>query len=93
MLAAGARERTARDRARFELLADVAGVADGRLSLGETAARLCELVVPAVADVCIIDVVHEGEMRRLAGRASGSAAPEETLGHAASWTRRGRGSR
>ena len=83
VLAAGARDRTARDQARFELLADVAGVADGRLSLGETAARLCELVVPAVADVCIIDVVHEGEMRRLAGKASGSAVVEETLGHAA----------
>lgn len=76
VLAAAARERTVRDRSRFELLADVADIADGRLSLEETAARLCELLVPKFADICTLDVVHEGGLRRLAVKASGPDAAD-----------------
>ncbi|MHB1569823.1 MAG: SpoIIE family protein phosphatase [Solirubrobacteraceae bacterium] len=55
----------------FTLLAAVAGVADGQLTLEETAARVCDLVVPKFADVCTIDVVAPDGLRRLAVRASG----------------------
>ena len=71
VLAASARERTTRDQARFALLADLAEVADGRLTLDETADRVCELVVPEFADLCVIDVVHQDGLRRLAVRFAG----------------------
>ena len=76
VLVAGQRERITRDRSRFELLADIAGVADGRLTLEETGARLTALVVPVFADICILDVVHEGGLQRLAVKASGPAEAE-----------------
>ena len=41
-MAAAARERTVRDRAWFALLADVAGIADGRLSLERRRAHIGE---------------------------------------------------
>jgi serine phosphatase RsbU (regulator of sigma subunit)/PAS domain-containing protein len=71
VLVAQTRERTLRDRRRFELLSAAADVADGRLTLEETATQLCALVVPAFADICVIDVVHEHGLRRLAAKVSG----------------------
>lgn len=76
VLAAAGRERSARDRTRFALLAGVAEVADGRLSVEQTAVRVAELVVPVFADLCIIDVVREGGLRRVAVRASGPGGDE-----------------
>jgi PAS domain S-box-containing protein len=76
VLVAGSRELTLRDRERFELLAAVAEVADGRLTLEETATRLCALVVPGFADICVMDVVHEGGLRRLVAKVSGPDALE-----------------
>lgn len=49
----------------------MAEVADGRLTLEQTATRVCELVVPAFADMCLVDVVHEGGLSRLAVKCSG----------------------
>jgi len=76
VLAAAARERIARDRERFALLAGVAEVADGQLTVEQTAARVGELVVPVLADICIFDVVSEGALRRLAVKAAGLGAAE-----------------
>jgi PAS domain S-box-containing protein len=67
----GAMESTLTHRDRFGLLAAVAEVADGRLTLEETAARVCELVVPEYADMCVLDVVGEGGLRRLAVKLAG----------------------
>ena len=74
VLVAGSREQTLQDRERFELLAAVAEVADGRLTLQETATRLCELLVPRFADICVLDVVQDEGLRRLAVRACGADA-------------------
>lgn len=74
------RERTVRDSDRFALLAAVAEVADGRLTLEQTADRVCQLVVPSFADMCLIDVVHDTGLRRLAARASGPRAAEQEEG-------------
>ncbi|HEX2128969.1 MAG TPA: SpoIIE family protein phosphatase [Solirubrobacterales bacterium] len=63
-----------RGRARAERLhrLDALGeVADGSLPLAETLARVTEVIVPAVADVCMIDAVHDGRATRIATRASG----------------------
>ncbi|HWE11145.1 MAG TPA: SpoIIE family protein phosphatase [Solirubrobacteraceae bacterium] len=76
VLVALTRERTDRDSERFELLAAIADVADGRLTLEENAARVCATLVPRVADICVLDVVHDGELQRLAVKASGPEAAQ-----------------
>ena len=70
------------DVAQFELLAAVAKVADGSLSLGETVQRLLDVVVPAFADVAALDAVGDGgELRHLGVRvqAAGADALERAL--------------
>jgi PAS domain S-box-containing protein len=62
----------ARDEAeggRFDLLAGVGRVADGSLAFQTTVERLLELVVPAFADLALLDAVGgEGGLRRLGVR-------------------------
>lgn len=65
------RAPVARDRERFAVLSAVAEIADGTRTLTETVQRLNDLVVPAVADVCIVDAVSQGELQRLAVRVAG----------------------
>jgi PAS domain S-box-containing protein len=71
VLAARNRQRTVRDRERFAVLSAAAEIADGTRSLQDTVDALNDLVVPRVADVCIVDAVSGGEIRRLAVRAAG----------------------
>ncbi len=71
VLAARNRTRTMRDRERFAVLLAAAEIADGTRSLDDTIAALNDLVVPRVADICIVDAVSDGEVRRLAVRAHG----------------------
>lgn len=80
-LLARSRSQIGRDRERFAVLAAVAEIADGTLSLQETVEGLNDIVVPDVADVCIVDAVSAGELHRLAVRASGrdARATAETL--------------
>jgi serine phosphatase RsbU (regulator of sigma subunit)/anti-sigma regulatory factor (Ser/Thr protein kinase)/PAS domain-containing protein len=68
--------RLTRDRERFRLLADLADVADGRRSLADTADMVCALLVPAFADLCMVDVVQRGGLRRLAVKGWGAGAAE-----------------
>ena len=79
VLASARRETVARDRLRFALLSAVAEVGTGTQTLEATAARVTELIVPAAADLCTIDVVTGGKLRRLAVRAhdGGSRADAE----------------
>jgi PAS domain S-box-containing protein len=67
------RARSAGRSERLGLLSAVGGVADGSLPLTETLARVTELVVPAFADICMIDSVRDGRAQHLAVRASGRA--------------------
>jgi PAS domain S-box-containing protein len=70
------------DADRFGLLAAVGEVADGALSLAETEQRLLDCLVPAFADVAVLDGLREsGERYRLAARADGPdrAELERTL--------------
>ena len=71
VLAARNRERTHRDRERFAVLAAVAEIADGTRDVDTTVAALNELLVPTIADICIVDAISAGEIRRLAVRAAG----------------------
>ena len=69
-LLARSRAQVGRDRARFAVLSSVAEIADGTRSLEETVAGLHDIVVPDVADICIVDAVSAGELQRLAVRAA-----------------------
>ncbi len=80
VVAARGRARVHRDRERFAVLASIAEVADGTLSLKDTVERIHDLVVPAVADICIVDAVSRGEVRRLAVRVAGPGAGALTTG-------------
>ena len=71
MLVARGRSRVSRDRERFALLSAVAEIADGTRSLTDTVERLNDLLVPTLADVCIVDAMSQGELQRLAVRATG----------------------
>jgi PAS domain S-box-containing protein len=74
VVAASARNRLIVGRARFELLARVAELTDGAPTLDETMRRLGGAIVPAFADLCLIDVESGGELRRVAVRAHGHGA-------------------
>ncbi len=51
---------------RLRLLDSVGAVADGSLPLAETLRRVTEVIVPALADVCMVDAIHEGRVSRIA---------------------------
>jgi PAS domain S-box-containing protein len=69
-LLANSRAQVGRDRQRFAVLSSVAEIADGTLSLSDTVAGLHDILVPTVADICIVDAVSAGELQRLAVRAA-----------------------
>jgi len=73
-VAAAGRQRVQASRERFTLLSAVAEMTDGTLSLDQTGQRLTELIVPAFADACALDVVGGEELRRLDIRADGPEA-------------------
>ena len=73
-LAARARRQASRDRERFAVLSAVANIADGTLTLADTVAGLNDIVVPQVADICIVDTISGAELQRFAVRASGRGA-------------------
>ncbi len=69
-----ARERRANRR--FRILAEVAAVSDAGGTLEETFDAICEILVPELADFCMIDVFGDGEVRRKAVRAGSGRGPE-----------------
>ncbi|HWC26493.1 MAG TPA: GAF domain-containing protein, partial [Solirubrobacteraceae bacterium] len=83
VLAALGRVQVHRDRERFALLAALAEITDGTRSLSDTIAGLNDLVVPAVADICIVDAVSGGSLQRLGVRVAGPRAEQETAAIAA----------
>ena len=76
VFAARNRERTHRDRERFAVLAATGEIADGTRDLATTVASLSELLVPTIADICIVDALSGGQIRRLAVRAAGPRGDE-----------------
>lgn len=55
----------------FALLNDAAAVADGSAPLPVTMRLISDLIVPQLADYCMIDVVADGRVDRVAVRATG----------------------
>jgi PAS domain S-box-containing protein len=68
---AWSRERVRRGTARVQLLNEVGAIADGSLPLAQTLDRILEVSVPAIADFCMIDVLHDHRVVRSAVRAVG----------------------
>ncbi len=58
--------RTRRVTRRFEVLEDIATVADRGGSVEEVLGAITGVLVPAVADFCMVDVISEGRVRRAA---------------------------
>jgi serine phosphatase RsbU (regulator of sigma subunit) len=69
-----------RAQRRFQILAEIAAVSDAAGSLEETFEAICDILVPAVADFCAIDVIEAGEPRRAALRVAPGAGPEVERG-------------
>lgn len=58
--------RTRRVTRRFEVLEDIATVADRGGSVEEVLGAITGVIVPTVADFCMVDVISEGSARRAA---------------------------
>lgn len=69
------RERKARQR--FRILGEIATVSDAGGSLEETFDAICKILVPEIADFCMIDVIDDGRVpRRAAVRVGPGGKPE-----------------
>ncbi|MCW3012423.1 MAG: domain S-box protein [Solirubrobacterales bacterium] len=81
VLAAAGRARGRAARRRLGLLGAIADASDGEPGLHETARRIAGILVPEVADVCVLDVLLDGREERLVVRADGpeGAAVEAAL--------------
>ena len=71
VLGAWVRQRSAGRSERLRLLDSVGAVADGSLPLAETLQRVTEVIVPQLADICMVDAIHEGRVSRIATRVRG----------------------
>jgi serine phosphatase RsbU (regulator of sigma subunit) len=60
---------------RFKILDDIAKVSDSSASSRDALAAISEVLVPEIADFCLIDVISEGRARRAAVRVA-DGAPE-----------------
>jgi len=70
-----ARERKVRRR--FQVLADIAAVSEAGGALEETFDAICAVLVPEIADFCMIDVIDGDRVpRRAAVRVAPGGAPE-----------------
>ncbi len=69
--------RERRARRRFQVLAEIAAVSDAAGSLEDTFAAICAILVPAVGDFCMIDMIDEDRApRRAAVRVAPDGDPE-----------------
>ena len=80
-LAAATRSRLQRDAERLELLVELGAVGRGGATIDETAAGLGEMLVPAVADACVIELTHEDVGARVVAERAidGAEAPPWSL--------------
>jgi serine phosphatase RsbU (regulator of sigma subunit)/ketosteroid isomerase-like protein len=68
------RRRSRKADRRMQLLDEIASVADGGRSLEETLDAIAAILVPALGDFCMIDVIEERRIRRATVRADGPEA-------------------
>lgn len=66
---------TRRMARRFQVLEDIANVSEASDSLADALTAISEVLVPEIADFCMIDVFSEGAPRRAAVRVAPGAPP------------------
>ncbi len=73
--------RARRESARFRVLDEIARVSDGADDLVATLDAICDVLVPAVADFCTVDVISDGRVERAVARVSpqGGAGAQQAL--------------
>ena len=74
------RRRARQASRRFQILDDIARVADGGRSLEETLDAIAEILVPELGDFCLIDVIEGDSVRRAAVRVAGPEAKALEIG-------------
>jgi hypothetical protein len=68
VLLALSQRRARREAGRFRVLDEIAGVSDGADDLATTLEAICDVLVPRIADFCLIDVISEEGVERAAAR-------------------------
>jgi serine phosphatase RsbU (regulator of sigma subunit) len=58
--------RARQSQRRFEILGKIAAISEAANSLEQTFEEICDILVPELADFCMIDVIEEGQPRRVA---------------------------
>jgi PAS domain S-box-containing protein len=76
ILAASAMRRLTADQKRFALLRGAAELADSASTIPQVVNRVGELIVPAFADICVVDVRRGDHVERLGVFSSEPGAPE-----------------
>jgi GAF domain-containing protein len=76
VLGARSQAQSAANMARFALLNDVSAAADGSAPLAQTMRLISGVLVPGLADFCLIDTVADGRVDRVAVRAGGDRREE-----------------
>lgn len=69
-----------RAQRRFTVLGEVAEVSDAAGSPQETFEAICDVLVPALADFCMIDVIENESVRRVGVRVAAGAGPDAEKG-------------
>ncbi len=73
---AAAESDAGRSMRRFQLLNEVAEVADGSVALPQTVRAITDVAVPELADICMIDVISDRGVERAAVHARGPRREE-----------------
>lgn len=72
--------RARREAGRLRILDQIARVSDDAEDLEETLERVCDVLVPRIADFCMIDVISDGKVERAAVRVCERGGPEAQAG-------------
>lgn len=67
--------RESKAKRRFRILSELATVSDADGALEETFDAICDILVPELADFCMIDVFSDGRVRRAAVRVAPGGEP------------------
>jgi serine phosphatase RsbU (regulator of sigma subunit) len=68
--------RERRARRRFRMLADVAVISNAGTDLRQTFEAICDVIVPELADYCVIDLLRDGRLERVAVRVAEGGSAE-----------------
>jgi serine phosphatase RsbU (regulator of sigma subunit) len=72
--------RGRRAQRRFEILGKVASISEAAGSLEQTFEAICTILVPELADFCMIDMIDAGQARRVAVRVAPDGGEEAERG-------------